>query len=280
LSIPPECQSIENQITLVSGQLERVQQELEAADPSARPRLLQQFRALNARLHGLQNSLADCIANSTGQSSLEALFSGTATIDIPSRNEHSSDDLQFRILLNGARTVITLVSFPTITSIVHTPLGDDTVTVTRTSGGTGAYASGHIVLPLALHFAHSNIFFSDSDLSITLTTDPPGSPVTPDPFGAVTVVGSGIFQGGFLGGSSCNVTVTGTISELQLVTVPDVRESTRSQADNEIRAVGLIPVFSGDDTANALVFRQSPLGGTTVVRGASVTLTMKTGPFQ
>jgi hypothetical protein len=148
----------------------------------------------------LQNSLADCIANSTGQP-LEALFSGTATIDIPSRNEHSSDDLQFRILLNGGRTVITLVSFPTITSIVHTPLGDDTVTVTRTSGGTGAYASGHIVLPLGLHFAHSNIFFSDSDLSITLTTDPPGSPVTPEPFGAVTVVGSGIFQGGVLGGS-------------------------------------------------------------------------------
>ena len=84
-----------------------------------------------------------------------------------------------------------------------------TVTVTKTSGGSGSYANGHIALPLGLHFAGSGGI--SADLSLTLTTDPPGSPVNPDPLGAVTLAGSGTFQGGILGGQSCNVTIIGRI---------------------------------------------------------------------
>jgi hypothetical protein len=205
MSILPECQSIQDQIPSVSREIEQALQRLEAADPGERPQLLQEFRALTGRHHALQNSLADCIV-----SSLVARFTGTTTIKIA--NQQGRSDIAFRILLNSARTVIMLTSFPTIVSTI----GSFTVTVTQTSGGTGSYASGRIVLPLGLHFAASGPF-GNSDLSITLTTDPPGSPVTPEPFGAVTVAGNGILQGGPLGGQRCDLTVAGTISQIMSV---------------------------------------------------------------
>lgn len=202
MSILPECKSIQDQIPPVDREIEQTLQQLENADPGQRPALLQQFRTLTARLQTLQNSLADCIV-----SCLVALFNGSAVIKIA--NQQGTSNISIRILLNSARTVIMLTSFPTITSTI----GGNTVTITQTSGGTGTYASGHIVLPLGLHATVSGAAGS-SDLSITLKTDPPGSPVTPEPFGAVTLFGSGILQGGLLSGQRCDITVTGTISQI------------------------------------------------------------------
>jgi hypothetical protein len=71
------------------------------------------------------------------------------------------------------------------------------------------YNEGKIELPLGLHLTNSIQIFGNSDLSITLTTNPPGSPVNPKTFGPVTLVGSGIIQGGMLGGRQCDLTVTG-----------------------------------------------------------------------
>jgi hypothetical protein len=142
--ILPECQSIQDQIPPVDREIERALQQLADADPGERPRILQQFRALTERLHALQNSLADCIV-----SSLVALFRGTAIVKIA--NQQGRSDISIRILLNSAKTVIMLTSFPTITFTA----GSVTVTVTQTSGGSGSYASGRIVLPLGLHFAVS-----------------------------------------------------------------------------------------------------------------------------
>ena len=136
---------------------------------------------------------------------VEGLFKGASIIKI--ENDEGRSNISIPTLLNSARTDITLTSFPPIISTV----GPFTVTVTKTSGGSGSYARGHIVLPLGLHFAVSGPL-GNSDLSTTLTTDPPGSPVTPEPLGAVTLVGSGILQGGVVGGRKCDLTVTGTIS--------------------------------------------------------------------
>jgi hypothetical protein len=205
MSIMPECQSIQDQITPVNRDIERTLQQLETADPGQRPTILQQFRGLTERLHALQNSLADCVA-----SSLIALFNGTLTLKIAGQQGRS--DISMRILLNNARTVIALTSFPTITSTI----GGQTVTVTLTSGGSGTYTSGRISLPLGLHLAASGSL-GNSDLSLTLKTDPPGSPVTPEPFGAVILAGSGILQGGSLGGQICELTVAGRISQIASV---------------------------------------------------------------
>jgi hypothetical protein len=200
MSIPPECQGTQDQLTLVDREVKQALKELEAADPNESGNLLQQLKALTAKLHDLQNSLADCIVDSH---QLKTQFKGTATIKIANEQPGSSL-ISLLILLNGTRTVITLTSFP--------PIISNEVTVTKTSGGSGSYARGHIAMPLGLHFAVSKSIL-DSNLSVTLTTDPPGSPVTPEPFGAVTLVGSGILEGGLLGGRRCDLTISGTISQ-------------------------------------------------------------------
>jgi hypothetical protein len=212
MSIPPECQRIQDQIALADGKVQQALRQLEATAPSERPRLFQQLKVLTATLHDLQDSLGHCIVNSR---QVEGLFNGTGTIVI--ENQRPASEISFSTLLNTARTNFTLTSFPAINYTFHTPTGDMTLTVTKTSGGSGSYANGHIVLPLGLHFAirPGSPLGSplDADLSITLTTDPPGSPVTPEPLGAVTLVGSGILHGGLLlDGQNCDVTITGKIS--------------------------------------------------------------------
>jgi hypothetical protein len=214
MSIPPECQSIENRIARVHGEVQQALQQLEATAPSERPTRFQQLKALTAKLHDLQDSLGACIVNSR---QVEGLFRGTGTIMI--EQQQPSSDISFSTLLNSERSNFTLTSFPPISYTFHTPQGNMMLTVTKTSGGSGSYANGHIVLPLGLHFALSGPPTSpldsplDADLSTTLTTNPPGSPVTPEPLGAVTLVGSGILQGGFvLNGQKCDVTISGKIS--------------------------------------------------------------------
>ena len=58
MSLLPECKSIQDQTLLVDRKIEQTLQQLENADPSQRPALLQRFRTLTARLQDLQNSLA------------------------------------------------------------------------------------------------------------------------------------------------------------------------------------------------------------------------------
>jgi hypothetical protein len=107
-----------------------------------------------------------------------------------------------------------MVSFPEIkTDPSPTPLGENVTTVTRIGGGFGSYANGSIAIPVTLKFDHSvdaPFFEEDSTLSISLLTDPPGSPVST--VGDVMLAGSAPFQGGVLGGSTGSITISGNIT--------------------------------------------------------------------
>jgi hypothetical protein len=202
MGIPPECQSIQDQIALAEGRVQQTLEQLEGTAPADRATLFVQLKSLTANLHELQDSLGQCIVNSH---QVVGLFGGTATIVI--RNQQGSGNVACSTLLDGTGTKFTLTSFPANSYNV----AGMTVTVTKASGGSGSYASGRIVLPLGLHFATSSGIAAD--LNLTLTTDSPGSPVTPGPLGAVTFVGSGTLRGGgpVLDGQNCNVTITGRI---------------------------------------------------------------------
>lgn len=202
MAIPPECQSIQDQITLAEGKVQQALEQLEGTAPADRAILFQQLKSLTANLHDLQDSLGNCIVNSN---QVVGLFGGTATLVI--RSQQASGNIACSTLLDSARTKFSLTSFPATSYAV----AGMTVTVTKTTGGSGSYANGHISLPLGLHFASSSGV--GADLSLTLSTDPPGSPVNPDPLGAVTLAGSGTFHGGgpILEGQNCNVTITGRI---------------------------------------------------------------------
>jgi hypothetical protein len=78
--------------------------------------------------------------------------------------------------------------------------------------------------------------------------------------------------GGFL------VNVTTPLPDL--VTVPDVVEDPPASAATAITEAGLVPHFAGARGPNSWVFSQSPAAGTTVPRGSTVNLYLRTGPLR
>jgi hypothetical protein len=203
MAIPSECQTFQDQIVQAEGSVQQTLEQLEGTAPADRAALFQQLQSLTAHLRDLQDQLGNCIVNSN---QVVGIFGGTATIVI--QNQQGSGNIACSTLLNSARTTFSLTSFPANSYAVGAGM---TVTVTKTSGGSGSYANGHISLPLGLHFALSTGL--GADLSLTLSTDAAGgSPVTPEPLGAVTFVGSGPLQGGGpLNGQICKLTITGKI---------------------------------------------------------------------
>ncbi len=114
---------------------------------------------------------------------------------------------------------------PIVVGPFPTPIGPNTITITMTGGGTGMFnkASGSISMPITLNFDHSLAVAGDSDVTFGLTTGSSTSPsgafaLTGLPLNATTglvvLVGGSRFRGGFLGGTDCGVTVTGTLAPI------------------------------------------------------------------
>jgi hypothetical protein len=131
------------------------------------------------------------------------------------------------LLFDGSRTQVTVIAFPDWMINTNTaappPLpwpfgsvfGVNITTIRQTAVGNGTYtkSSGALTLMLTLRFDHSREFKpfyqEDSDLSITLTTPPGPSATTP---GLVALAGSAVFVGGWLGGKTCTMVVSGTLT--------------------------------------------------------------------
>jgi hypothetical protein len=108
----------------------------------------------------------------------------------------------------------------TVTGLCVGPvkLGSVTCTITQLPRtATGTYVAGEFRLTLGLHIGVDVLRGAqNSDLTITLTTDSPGSRATPN--SELTLVGTGTFQNGYLGGRLATMVVNGTIcpaAELQ-----------------------------------------------------------------
>ena len=137
----------------------------------------------------LNDQLADCLRTihlrRHHRLPLAAVFTGTATIT--TTNSSAPGRIHFAcldgLIFDGPRTFIGITSFPSIaTAPYQTPVGMNVTTVTKTGGGQGSYAGGAISMPLSLHFDQSlDIIFyeEDSNLSLVLSTNLPGSPVGP-----------------------------------------------------------------------------------------------------
>ena len=220
MAIPDACQPIADEIAGLEAERRDLQAELQQAPTGQKAFLVRQIRAINRQLVLLNDRLADCLSVTPPPPPppppLEATFSGTATITTTNASAPGpfSTSISLVLIFDSARTFLGITSFPPIaTAPFQTPVGTNVTTVSRAGGGQGSYAAGAIVLPLALHFDQSldlPFFEEDSDLALVLTTNPPGSAV--DAAGSVTLVGSGPFTGGFLGGSTGTVTIAGTIS--------------------------------------------------------------------
>jgi hypothetical protein len=85
-------------------------------------------------------------------------------------------------VFRGDRKAGDMGAFPTISvGPISTPLGSNTITVTKKSGGNGGFDlnSGARLVPVTLRFDHSlpDLFVGDSDLPLVLTT---GTATSPD----------------------------------------------------------------------------------------------------
>jgi hypothetical protein len=175
----------------------------------------------NADWAGWSDFLAEILATS------ESAFTGTVSF--------STADTRFPgpflspltlTILFVANGTARLGPFPTIVvGPFSTPIGSNTITITKTGGGTGMFnkASGSLSMPITLHFDHSLALAGDSDVTFGLTTASSTSPsgafaLTGLPLGATTglivLVGASRFRGGFLGGTDCSVTLTGTFAPI------------------------------------------------------------------
>lgn len=103
----------------------------------------------------------------------------------------------------------------TVTSVQVEParLGSVTCEMSLLPGigtGTGTYVAGNLNLSLGLLFRIAVLPGADSEILLTLTTDPRGPRTDPD--GRITASGTGTFQKGYLGGRTATLEVTGTIT--------------------------------------------------------------------
>jgi hypothetical protein len=294
MSVPTACQTIQDQIDSLQQEIAALQEELNSAPASEKPGILAQIRAIGRQLGVLDGQLSECIRNPPEvppppkplPPPLDLVFTGTATVTTTFVGGEGPyvKPLRMTAVLNGERTVIALTSYLSITTdVFETPLGLNQTTVTKTSGGIGAYASGHISLPVTLRFDQSidvPFYEEDSTLSLTLRTDAPGVPVSQPPYGRVKLVGNGQFDGGVLGGSTGTVVLDGVLAAPMPTTVPDVRELRKAVAVSLVHAAGLESrVVGAASSPNAWVFTQSPAAETVVFRGSTVTLNLRSGPI-
>jgi hypothetical protein len=143
---------------------------------------------------------------------LTSTFTGTATMTTTNPNARGpfTSDIRLELSFEDCGSTIRITEFPGISVTFGTPVGDNTTTVTMPSGGSGRFAGGRVDVPLSLRFANSIPAAGTSFTDMTLTTGAAGGSSLRD--GSITLVGSGRFRGGFLNGSNCNLTVTGTIA--------------------------------------------------------------------
>jgi len=170
----------------------------------------------------------------TTMAQLITTFTGTATFRIADARFPGPffQALTLSPVFSADRKSVDMGAFPPISvGPISTPVGNDTITITKKAGGSGSFAmgSGAMQVPITLHFKQSLLLAGDSDLPLVLTTGTAtspggaftlgGTPLNPTT-GVVTLVGASAFQGGFLNKIDCSVSITGTVLPSPFVTSP------------------------------------------------------------
>jgi hypothetical protein len=178
----------------------------------------------------------------------------------------------------------------------YTDICTDTQTVSGVGGqGTFDPATGSLAVPSTITIKHSlsagpmtgpwgylgcpGTVLPDDVVAVTLSTSSPGgSALDANGPGQITLVGTGSAGQP----TAVAVTVSGVLaprpSACTQVLVPDVRDDSKTQADQAIRAAGLKPLFNLDPGHDSYVAWQSPAGDTCVSPGSIVRVTLVRGP--
>ncbi len=247
IGLPSQCQQIANSLSArEAGYDERInalQELLRGASTNAKADLIRRIRAVerqraqDTEIRRLTRELATCRQQfdttprrQLAPSTLSAVFRGTATVTTTRSEARGpfTQNLNLGLLFSRNRCTVSITSFPPISFTTTVPLaGQITITVTQTGGGTGNFfpISGQITMPITLFFDYGTILAGNDTATLSLTTGnsisargtfnlagvalPTAGGTTVE--GPVTLVGTTVFQNGFLGGQEGGFTVTGNI---------------------------------------------------------------------
>ena len=198
-----------------------LQKELQKASPSQKAAVLAEIRrtkndikknsAVGKQVAAKQKEYNKCLTDNGGLVALNATFRGTATLKTSNADAKGPFTEEVTIGLHFSdwdRHDVTITSFPPISVTFETPIGENTTTVSLIQA-TGQYSPSakKITLGCLLSFDHSIQVAGDSTVNIQLQTKS-----TLNSKGDITVEGTSTFEGGFLGGDTCWLTVKGNIS--------------------------------------------------------------------
>lgn len=230
---PPKnpCLSINHDLKQLQEQLEQViqkalaplQAELQKTAGPAKTGILQQIKDERAHIMATnplvkeiaakQKEYNDCLLKHGGKLAIDADFKGKATMRTNNDNAKGPFTQNITIGLtfsawNNAHISITDFPGVSVTYDTHSPAGTVTTTVSMTSGsGTFDEKTRFVTFQLELYFEHSTSLAGPSSLNITLTGS---KPMTSD--GGIDLSGDSTFKGGYLGGNTCSIEVSGKIS--------------------------------------------------------------------
>jgi uncharacterized surface protein with fasciclin (FAS1) repeats len=142
-----------------------------------------------------------------------ARFNGSAvltTTNPDARGPYPGTVENLRVNFTDCRRIIQITDFPPLVSNSETRVGPNRATMTMFAGGAGTFnpTTGRIEMPITLGLVNTNGLFGNSTLPLRLTGTMNRTT------GEVTLSGTGRFNGGQLGTTSTDgtVTVTGTFS--------------------------------------------------------------------
>jgi hypothetical protein len=232
--VPVACQGISDSIRSLETRIARLQQRLNGASPAAKADLLATIRRLNSELDTAKTDLRRCLREEgpaqreLAANELTARVTGRAMLETTNSNApgpHNVKEFDFDIRFSRNRCHVTVTRFPRITVTTEDipRVGEVTVTITKTGGGTGSFhpVSGRMNISITLHFRYSHALASDDDATFSLSTDLSftrnnrdrdvvrGSPLNAQ--GNIRLVGFGKFRNGFLSPSNGNLVIGANI---------------------------------------------------------------------
>lgn len=217
----PHCNPIRQELADLQAEKRALQADLAQASGNMKWGILRQIAGLATLILTKQQELNACLREHNGCQPLSTIFNCTATLTTthPSAPGPYMNTLALGVWFDCARTQLLITSFPPITvGPFPTPIGSNTTVITMNGGGVGSFDvhTGAIAIPLSLFFDQTidlPLLIEDSTLPIMLGTGNAGS-LTGSPFNpatrAATLVGTGVFNDGILGGFRADLVVAGS----------------------------------------------------------------------
>ncbi len=226
---PAQCQTANDEVETIQSEIQDLQDELVNAVGSEKVPLDQQLHHANAQLALAQKALNARLEQAHIPLPLEATFTGTFLMKTTNARARGPfrGALTIGCSFSADRTHVTITRFPSISvGPISVPVfGSDTVTATKTGGGSGSStpATGVMSMRMDLLFHHSltiRFYRLDSTLSLLMDTGTrtsrggtlraSGSPM--DAQGTITFAGVGVFSGGYLAGDEASIVLAGQIA--------------------------------------------------------------------